>query len=103
MTHDTCLARLLSSRTETNVINDSLAFVYPRNVSHFLWLYETSEFLECNQTMAYQMETEFNLHQNATQLDLTVKPMRDIVSGLDRLHKRYWLAGGTLLGIARLI
>jgi hypothetical protein len=44
------------------------------------------------------METEFHLYQNASQLDLTVIPMRNIAYGLDKLEKHYWLAGGTLLG-----
>jgi hypothetical protein len=45
-----------------------------------------------------QMENEFHLYQNASQLDFTVIPMRNIAYGLDKLEKRYWLAGGTLLG-----
>jgi hypothetical protein len=44
------------------------------------------------------MESQFNLHQNASQLNLTVIPMRNIVYGLNKLEKHYWLAGGTLLG-----
>jgi hypothetical protein len=44
------------------------------------------------------MENEFHLHQNASQLNLTVVPMRNIANGLDGLEKHYWLAGGTLLG-----
>jgi hypothetical protein len=44
------------------------------------------------------METEFHLYQNASQLNFTVIPMRNIVYGLDNLEKHYWLAGGTLLG-----
>ena len=74
------------------------SFFYPRNVSHFLWLYQTSEFLHCNRALADQMENEFHLYQNASQLNLTVLPMRNIAYGLDKLEKRYWLAGGTLLG-----
>ncbi len=81
---------------ETNLHNYS--FFYPRNVSHFLWLYETSKFLHCNRSLMNQMENEFHLYQNASQLDFTVIPMRNIAYGLDKLEKRYWLAGGTLLG-----
>lgn len=44
------------------------------------------------------METEFHLYQNASQLNLTVIPMRNIGYTLDKLEKHYWLAGGTLLG-----
>jgi hypothetical protein len=44
------------------------------------------------------MENELHLYQNASQLNLTVAPMRNIADGLDRLEKHYWLAGGTLLG-----
>jgi len=44
------------------------------------------------------MENEFHLYQNASQLNLTVIPMRNIAYGLDKLEKHYWLAGGTLLG-----
>jgi len=44
------------------------------------------------------MEKEFHLYQNASQLNFTVIPMRNIAYGLDKLEKHYWLAGGTLLG-----
>ena len=81
---------------ETDTYGD--LFFYPRNISHFLWLYKTSEFLHCNRTLADQMESEYHLYQNANQLNLTVKPMRHVTASLDRLEKRYWLAGGTLLG-----
>lgn len=73
-------------------------FFYPQDFSHFLWLYETSEFLHCNQTLAIEMEQKYKLYQNASQLKLTVVPMRTVAAGLDKLEKHYWLAGGTLLG-----
>jgi hypothetical protein len=44
------------------------------------------------------MENELHLYQNASQLNLTVIPMRNVVHGLNKLEKHYWLAGGTLLG-----
>ncbi|CAF0764509.1 unnamed protein product [Rotaria sp. Silwood1] len=74
------------------------SFFYPRNVSHFLWLYQTSKFLHCNRILADEMENQFNLHQNASQLNLTVTPMKHIAFALNKLEKHYWLAGGTLLG-----
>ena len=73
-------------------------FSYPRNVTHFLWLYETSEFLYCNRSLADQMESQFHLYQNDSLFNTTVLPMRNIARSLDKLEKRYWLAGGTLLG-----
>ncbi|CAF1098910.1 unnamed protein product [Adineta steineri] len=73
-------------------------FSFPRNVSHFLWLYNTSEFLECNQNLANHMENKYNLYQNKSQLNLTILPMRTIVNALNNLEKHHWLAGGTLLG-----
>ncbi|CAF3996922.1 unnamed protein product [Adineta steineri] len=73
-------------------------FYYPQNVSHFLWLYETSEFLHCNRQLADEMENKLHLYQNASQLNISVKPMKNIAYSLDKLEKRYWLAGGTLLG-----
>ncbi len=79
-------------------VSDDYSFFYPRNVSHFLWLYQTSEFRHCNRTLADQMERKFHLYQNISQLNFTVKPMRNVAYGLDKLQKRYWLAGGTLLG-----
>lgn len=45
------------------------------------------------------MKTKFNLYQKPSQLNLTILPMRNIVRTLDKLEKRYWLAGGTLLGL----
>lgn len=44
------------------------------------------------------MENKFHLYQNPSQLNLTVIPMRNVGYALDTLEKRYWLAGGTLLG-----
>jgi hypothetical protein len=79
-------------------MKDKFFFYFPRNVSHFLWLYATSEFLECDRTLAYNMEKKYHLHQNMQQFDLTILPMRNIVHGLNKLEKHYWLAGGTLLG-----
>jgi hypothetical protein len=76
-------------------------FSYPRNVSHYLWLYKTSEFLHCNRTLSDEMENKFHLYQNLSQLNLTVTPMRNVGYALDTLEKRYWLAGGTLLGRKR--
>ncbi|CAF3379709.1 unnamed protein product [Rotaria sp. Silwood1] len=84
--------------SELQFVKDKFSFAYPRNVSHFLWLYDTSEFLECNRTLADQMEKEFYLYQNARQVNLTILPMRNIVYILNKLKKHYWLAGGTLLG-----
>ncbi|CAF0987460.1 unnamed protein product [Rotaria sordida] len=74
------------------------SFFYPQNVSHFLWLYQTSKFLHCNRVLADEMEDQFHLYQNASQLNLTVTPMKNIAYGLNELEKHYWLAGGTLLG-----
>ncbi|CAF4273546.1 unnamed protein product, partial [Adineta steineri] len=73
-------------------------FYYPRNVSHFLWLYKTSEFLYCNRELADKMENEFHLRQNITQLQLSITPMKNVAYALDKLEKHYWLAGGALLG-----
>ncbi|CAF4156157.1 unnamed protein product [Adineta steineri] len=73
-------------------------FYYPRNVSHFLWLYKTSEFLYCNRELADKMENEFHLYQNRSRFNLTFMPTIYIASVLDKLEKHYWLAGGALLG-----
>ncbi len=73
-------------------------FSFPRNVSHFLWLYKTSEFLQCNQELANEMKNKYYLSQRSKQFDLTIPALRNIVYGLDKLEKHYWLAGGTLLG-----
>lgn len=83
---------------ESDFIKDKLPFSFPRNVSHFLWLYNTSEFIECNRNLANEMENKYHLYQNATQLNLTITPMRNIADGLNKFEKHHWLAGGTLLG-----
>jgi hypothetical protein len=49
------------------------------------------------------MENEYYLSQRPNQFNLTMLPMRNIVYGLDKLEKHYWLAGGTLLGNKKLI
>ena len=43
-------------------------------------------------------KNKYYLNQNLSQFNLTIPPMRNIVYGLDKLEKHYWLAGGTLLG-----
>ncbi|CAF0913256.1 unnamed protein product [Rotaria sordida] len=83
---------------ELEFMKDKFSFAYPRNVSHFLWLYNTSEFLECNRNLANQMEKKFSIYQNSSQVNLTILPMRNIANILNKLEKHYWLAGGTLLG-----
>ena len=87
---------LLFNSVETEL--HKYLFYYPRNVSHFLWLYETSEFLHCNRQLTDEMENKLHLYQNVSQLNISVKPMKNIAYALDKLEKRYWLAGGTLLG-----
>lgn len=91
----------LNFSVETELYNN--LFFYPQDFSHFLWLYETSEFIHCNQTLAIEMEQKYNLYQNDSQLQLAVKPMKNVAQGLDKLEKHYWLAGGTLLGRERSI
>jgi len=83
---------------EEDYMKNKFSFSFPRNVSHFLWLYNTSEFLECNRVLADQMENEYHLYPNAIQFNLTIVAMRNVADGLTKLEKRYWLAGGTLLG-----
>ncbi len=53
-------------------------FYYPQNVSHFLWLYNTSAFLQCNRRLANQMKNDFHLRQSTSQLNMIIKPMRNI-------------------------
>jgi hypothetical protein len=49
------------------------------------------------------MEAKYHLHQNLTLFNLIFPPMRNIIDRLNKLEKRYWLAGGTLLGTYLLI
>lgn len=86
--------------SETEYAGDHYGFFYPKNVSHFLWLYKTSKFLHCNRQLADQMETKYNLKQRTSQLKLSVVPMQNIAKKLNLLEKNYWLAGGTLLGLS---
>jgi len=44
------------------------------------------------------MKNKYYLSQKSKQFDLTIPALRNIVYGLDKLEKHYWLAGGTLLG-----
>ncbi|UJR35253.1 hypothetical protein I4U23_028017 [Adineta vaga] len=73
-------------------------FYYPRNVSHFLWLYNSSEFIRCDRKLAERMKKQYHIHESVSQLSLVLKPMVSIGQGLDQLQKHYWIAGGTLLG-----
>lgn len=89
---------VLLNRTELSPIKNKFSFSFPRNISHFLWLYNVSEFIQCNRILANEMENKYRLYQNDSQLNLTIAPMRNIAYGLNQLEKHYWLAGGTLLG-----
>ncbi len=92
---------MIFDRIETEFIKTKYSFLCPRNISHFLWLYNTSEFIPCNENLSEQMKNEYRLYQNTSQVDLIIPSMRNIISGLNKLEKHYWLAGGTLLGISR--
>jgi hypothetical protein len=95
--HD--LSSSIPSSVETSHSgSDGNGFYYPSNVTHFLWTYVTSKFLNCDRDLADQMERRFNLYQKTAQLNITVRPMVHIAQTLNSLEKRYWLAGGTLLG-----
>ncbi|UJR10626.1 hypothetical protein I4U23_014823 [Adineta vaga] len=83
---------------DNQFIRREFLFTFPQNISHFLWLYNTSEFLQCNQTLANEMKMKYHLYQNISQLNLTILPMKTISNALTKFEKHYWLAGGTLLG-----
>lgn len=83
---------------ELQFINDRFLFSYPQDVSHFLWLYNISEFVDCDHNLANEMKNKYGLYQNKSQMNLVTLPMRTINTILNKLEKHYWLAGGTLLG-----
>ena len=89
----------LFNRFEPELSKTKFSFYFPGNISHFLWLYQTSEFIQCDEELAKKMEKKYRLYQNDGQIDLVLEPMRNIVSGFKKYQKRSWLAGGTLLGI----
>lgn len=87
-----------SNSFEKQIHRNQFLFYVPENISHFLWLYQTSQFISCNQKLAGIMEEKYQLYQNDKQFDLAIWPLRYIVMSLNKMEKHYWLAGGTLLG-----
>ena len=72
-------------------------FNLPVNIKKFLFDYEHSRFIECNEVMA-KANLNNNYQQNLTQLKLIQPSLQYIVQFLESINKHYWLSGGTLLG-----
>jgi hypothetical protein len=72
----------------------------PKNVTHFLYEYEFSEFIECSHGLLLRNKEVFgdNYGYNKTVNDKIMPPLLNVVGLLDDLEKHYWLAGGTVLG-----
>jgi phosphorylcholine metabolism protein LicD len=82
------------------VDDDAVEFFVPSNLDKFLFEYEHSAFLECNQKMAKSNLEKYgkSYAQNESRNKMISPVMQHISRKLESLGKHYWLAGGTLLG-----
>ena len=67
------------------------------NYKKFLFDYEHSTFIECNEKLARKNEHS-NYTQNLLKNKKVSKRMNHISNKLEKLFKNYWLADGSLLG-----
>lgn len=71
----------------------------PSNINKFLFDYNVSKFLECNRTMALNLQNlNDKYRQDLIKNKMLLPVITHIMSTLEGLSKHYWLAGGTLLG-----
>jgi hypothetical protein len=72
----------------------------PSKIDDFLFDYESSKFLECNRELAFENLNTLgaNYTQNLKRNKMLQPVISHISKTLEKLHKHYWLAGGTLLG-----
>ena len=76
-----------------------VTFNIPLNVRKFLFDYEHSAFIECNEDLAKKtLSTYFNYFQNPSKNEFVSHEMKHITDSLENLYKDYWLSDGTLLG-----
>ena len=94
-------------KTKTVNIDDSIQkILIPNDIDSFLFDYKNSKFIECNRPLAeYNLNfykpinsTSQNYSQNKQKNQLVLKYLNYTTTKLEKLSKRYWLAGGTLLG-----
>ena len=94
-------------KTKTVYIDDSIQkILIPNDIDTFLFDYKNSKFVECNRPLAeYNLNfykpinsTSQNYSQNKQKNQLVLKYLNYTTTKLEKLSKRYWLAGGTLLG-----
>ena len=70
----------------------------PNKLPNFLFDYNHSRFVECNRELAVAT-LSLNFTQNKTLNNRINSNVNYFQTSLLDLKKRYWLAGGTLLGI----
>ncbi len=72
----------------------------PKDLQDFLFDYEHSSFLECDEKLAKSLLSS-DYKQNDQLNELISSDLLYLTSSLEAIHKRYWLAAGTLLGWQR--
>ena len=71
----------------------------PSDLEIFIFDYGHSKFIECNRELARKVSQKYVNYTQNQILNEKIRPcMSYIASKLEFLKKRYWLAGGTLLG-----
>ena len=70
------------------------------NIEKFMFDYEHSKFIECNNEMAKNITLmETGKYEQNKELNSKVFPcMIELVESIESLYKRYWLTSGALLG-----
>jgi hypothetical protein len=72
----------------------------PSNIKQFLYNYENSKFIECNQDLVQINKfRKEKYEQNMTKNEVMMSSLKYVTRFLEDNQKHYWLFGGTLLGI----
>jgi phosphorylcholine metabolism protein LicD len=75
-----------------------LKFLIPARIKSFLFDYDHSIFVECDQNLSIYNENCFQIRQNQQKNEIMLNSIAYISNSFESLSKHYWLAGGTLLG-----
>ena len=72
----------------------------PENIKRYLYDYDHSKFIECDQELAKNISSLYDgvLKQNDTMNKKLMPCMVKLVQTLEGMYKNYWLTSGTILG-----
>ncbi len=93
------MPRAISLINSFSTILEGTVFI-PGDLERFLFDYEHSGFLECDEKLAKSL-VHADYKQDPTLNKMISNDLAYLTNFFETLHKRYWLAGGTLLGWQR--